>query len=90
MANVTYPSTTDGDAVVKQYSSINIDFGDIVTVQNRCKDLIIYCQGDCTIDGTTQLWQKGGSGAPTSPAQQSGLRPACKKDGASDGPFNAT
>ena len=90
MANVTYPSTTDGDAVVKQYSSINIDFGDTVTVQNRCKGLIIYCQGDCTIDGVLTMNAKGaGPGAPTSPVPASGLRWAWKKTGASDGPFNA-
>ena len=89
MANVTYPSTTDGNAVVKQYSSINIDFGDTVTVQNRCKGLIIYCQGDCTIDGVLTMNAKGaGPGAPTSPVPASGLRWAWKKDGASDGPFN--
>ena len=88
MANVTYPSTTDGNAIVKQYSSIVIDAGDTVTVQNRCKGLIIYCQGDCTINGTLTMTAKGaGPGAPTSPVPGNGLRWAWRKDGASDGPF---
>jgi len=88
MANVTYPSTTDGNAVVKQYSSITIDAGDTVTVQNRCKGLIIYCQGDCTINGTLSMTGKGaGPGAPTSPVPGNGLRWAWRKTGASDGPF---
>ena len=91
MANVTYPSTTDGDAVVKQYSSINIDFGDTVTVQNRCKGLIIYCQGDCTIDGVLTMTAKGaGPGAPASPVPANGLRWAWRKSGATDGPFSSS
>lgn len=90
MADVTYPSTTDGDAVVKQYSSITIDAGDTVTVQNRCKGLILYCQGDCTINGTLTMTAKGaGPGAPASPVPSNGLRWAWKKDGASDGPFSS-
>ena len=89
MADVTYPSTTDGDAIVKQYSSITIDAGDTVTVQNRCKGLILYCQGDCTINGTLTMTAKGaGPGAPASPVPSNGLRWAWKKDGASDGPFS--
>ena len=90
MADVTYPSTTDGDAIVKQYSSITIDAGDTVTVQNRCKGLILYCQGDCTINGTLTMTAKGaGPGAPASPVPSNGLRWAWLKSGASDGPFPA-
>lgn len=90
MADVTYPSTTDGDAIVKQYSSITIDAGDTVTVQNRCKGLILYCQGDCTINGTLTMTAKGaGPGAPAAPVPSNGLRWAWLKDGASDGPFSS-
>jgi hypothetical protein len=91
MANVTYPSTTDGNAVVKQYSSITINSGDTVTVQNRCKGLILYCQGDCTINGTLTMTAKGaGPGAPASPVPANGLRWAWRKSGASDGPFTSS
>ena len=91
MADVTYPSTSDGDAIVKQYSSITIDAGDTVTVQNRCKGLILYCQGDCTINGTLTMTAKGGgTGAPAGPVPGNGLRWAWKKTGASDGPFTSS
>ena len=91
MANVTYPSTTDGDAIVKQYSSITINSGDTVTVQNRCKGLILYCQGDCTINGTLTMTAKGaGPGAPASPVPANGLRWAWRKSGATDGPFSSS
>ena len=90
MADVTYPSSTDGDAIVKQYSSITIDAGDTVTVQNRCKGLILYCQGDCTINGTLTMTAKGGgTGAPVGPVPSNGLRWAWRKNGASDGPFTS-
>ena len=89
MADVTYPSTTDGDAIVKQYSSITIDAGDTVTVQNRCKGLILYCQGDCTIDGTLTMTAKGaGPGAPLHLFHK-WIEMGMEKDGASDGPFSA-
>ena len=40
MANVTYPVTQDGDAVVKQYSSITINAGDTVTVDKEFSDFV--------------------------------------------------
>ena len=91
MADVTYPSSTDGNAVVKQLTSITINSGDTVTVQNRCKGLILYCQGDCTINGTLTMTAKGaGPGAPSSPVPSNGLRWAWLKTGASDGPFSSS
>ena len=45
MADVTYPSTTDGDANVKQYSSITIDAGDLSLFRTDAGGLILYCQG---------------------------------------------
>ena len=65
MANVTYTvpnknGSYDGDMVVKQYTSINIDAGDTVTVDQPCRGLMILCQGDCTINGTLSMRSKGG------------------------------
>ena len=90
MANVTYPVTQDGDAVVKQYSSITINAGDTVTVDNRCKGLIIYCKGDCTIDGTLSMTEKGAkSDAPGAPdINPAGIRWVWYNPGSSDGPVS--
>ena len=88
MANVTYPVTQDGDAVVKQYSSITINAGDTVTVDNRCKGLLIYCAGDCTIDGTLSMTEKGArNDAPGGPdIHPAGVRWVWYNPGSSDGP----
>ena len=90
MANATYPVTQDGDAVVKQYSSITINAGDTVTVDNRCKGLIIYCKGDCTIDGTLSMTEKGAkSDAPGAPdINPAGIRWVWYNPGSSDGPVS--
>jgi hypothetical protein len=50
-----FPSTQDGPPVVKQFTSINIPSGVFVTVSNRCKGLIMLCQGDITVDGTISM-----------------------------------
>ncbi|MFB5192804.1 hypothetical protein [Alicyclobacillus fastidiosus] len=47
----TFQSSEDGDPVIKQFTDINIPSGVAVTVSNRCKGLIMLCQGDVTIDG---------------------------------------
>ena len=61
MANINFPSTAGGDAIVKQYTSINIKSGDTVSVDNTCKGLIIYFTGDCTIDGYLSMSSKAGT-----------------------------
>jgi hypothetical protein len=71
MANVTYTvpnknGSYDGDMVVKQYTSINIDAGDTVTVDQPCRGLMILCQGDCTINGTLSMKEKGANANPSS------------------------
>lgn len=70
MANVTYTvpnknGSYDGDMVVKQYTSINIDAGDTVTVDQPNRGLMILCQGDCTINGTLTMKGRGGYVNPT-------------------------
>lgn len=71
MANVTYTvpnknGSYDGDMVVKQYTSINIDAGDTVTVDQPTRGLMILCQGDCTINGTLTMKGRGANANPTS------------------------
>ena len=64
MANVTYTvqnknGSYDGDMVVKQYTSMAIDAGDTVTVDQPCRGLMILCTGDCTINGTLSMKERG-------------------------------
>ena len=70
MADVTYTvqnknGSYDGDMVVKQYTSINIDAGDTVTVDQPTRGLMILCQGDCTINGTLSMKGRGAFADPT-------------------------
>ena len=69
-ANVTLtvPTTNgsyDGDMVVKQYSTLTINAGHTLTVNQPCRGLFIYVAGDCTIDGTLSMTGKGGNANPT-------------------------
>lgn len=71
MADVTYTvqnknGSYDGDMVVKQYTSINIDSGDTVTVDQPTRGLMILCQGDCTINGTLTMKGRAAFADPTS------------------------
>ena len=57
MSNVTYTvpnknGSYDGDIVLKQYTSMTINNGDTVTVDQPCRGLFIYVTGNCTINGT--------------------------------------
>ena len=91
MANVTFPATTDGDAIVKQYSSITINSGDTVTVDNKCKGLILYCTGNCTINGTLSMDEKGAAmNAPTpgGAISPNGLRWVWYAPGSTGGPLS--
>jgi hypothetical protein len=68
-------ATLDGDAVVKQYNSLVINSGKTLTVNNRCKGLIIKCAGDVTINGIIDMSALGAraSGIETSFASEVGL-----------------
>ena len=68
--NVTYTvqnksGSYDGDTVVKQYSSLTVNSGHTITVDQPCRGLVIYVKGDCTINGTISMSQKGGKSNPT-------------------------
>jgi hypothetical protein len=71
MANVTYTvpnknGSYDGDMVLKQYTSMTINSGDTVTVDQPCRGLFIYVQGNCTINGTLSMNHRGAYANPTS------------------------
>lgn len=55
----------DGDMVVKQYSSLTINSGHTMTVDQPCRGMFIYVSGNCTIDGTLSMTAKGAAANPT-------------------------
>lgn len=71
MADLTYTvpnknGSYDGDMVVKDYTALTINTGDTVTVDQPCRGLWIYVQGDCTINGTLSMAGKGSGVDPAS------------------------
>ena len=96
MANVTYTvpnknGSYDGDMVVKQYTSMIIDAGDTVTVDQPCRGLMILVTGNCTINGTLSMRERGAAANPTASGgsdsnatQSNGLRLPFKTTGGSD------
>jgi hypothetical protein len=55
----------DGDMLVRQYSSLTINDGNILTVDQPCRGLMIYVQGNCTINGTLSMTARGAYADPT-------------------------
>ena len=81
----------DGDMVVKQYSSLTIDAGSTLTVDQPNRGLFIMVTGNCTINGTLSMTARGGNGNPTTSGASdsaavsaTGLRFAVKKTGSTD------
>jgi hypothetical protein len=86
MANVTFTvpnknGSYDGDMVVKQFTSLTINTGDVVTVDQPCRGMLIYVQNDCVINGQLSMTARGAYANPTSagasdnnPVSSAGLR----------------
>lgn len=55
-------SDQDGDTVYKFYNNLKINTGHLFTTSNRCKGLVIYCEGDCEIDGILSMTSRGSRG----------------------------
>lgn len=55
----------DGDMVVKNYSSLTINSGHTLTTDQPCRGLLIYVEGDCTINGTLSMTRRGAAANPT-------------------------
>jgi hypothetical protein len=62
--NESFDSTLDGEIVVKQFTNLTINAGHTVTTSNRCRGLVIYVNGDCTINGTLSMTARGASVNP--------------------------
>ena len=98
--NVTYTvpnkvGSYDGDMVVKQYTDLTISSGDTITVDQACRGMLIYVQGDCSITGTLSMTggttQGGANADPTasggsdsSAVSSTGLRYPVFTSGGSD------
>lgn len=70
MANVTYTvpnknGSYDGDMVVKQYTTVNIDSGDTVTTDQPCRGMFLLSTGNFTVNGTLSMRSKGALANPT-------------------------
>lgn len=55
----------DGDMVVSQFSNLTIDEGVFVTVNQPCRGMLVYVDGDCTISGTLSMTARGAYANPT-------------------------
>ena len=55
----------DGDMVVKQFTSMTITAGDTVSVDHKCRGMLILVTGDCTINGKLSMHGKGAFADPT-------------------------
>jgi hypothetical protein len=69
--NLTYTvanknGSYDGDMVLKEYSSLTVSAGHTITVDQPCRGLLIYVTGNCTVNGTISMQDKGPAANPTS------------------------
>ena len=66
--NLTVPNKNgsyDGDMVVMNYSSLTINSGVTLTTDQPGRGLLIYVNGDCTINGTLSMTGRGAYANPT-------------------------
>ena len=62
-SSISFTSTLDGPTVYKYFRNIRINEGHIVNVANRCQGLVLYCFGDCIINGTLTMTARGANAA---------------------------
>ena len=55
----------DGDMVIKNYESLTIGAGVTVSTAQPCRGLLIFVDGDCTLNGTISMRGKGPFADPT-------------------------
>lgn len=58
-------NTVDGDTCVMQYNNLTINSGHTLTTSVRRRGLIIYVQGDLTLNGTISMTARGAKGDPS-------------------------
>jgi len=81
----------DGDILVRNYTSMNVQSGHTYTVDQPCRGMLIYVDGDCTIAGTLTKSSKGGfadaesaGGSDSAAANSNGLQLGFIKDGSTE------
>lgn len=52
-------STEDGDMVVMNYCDLTVDVTKTLTVDNRCRGLLLFVDGDLTVNGTISMTARG-------------------------------
>jgi hypothetical protein len=65
-----------GDMVYIAYRDLIIDESVVVTTENPCKGLYIYCDGDCSINGTLSMTARGAKFNPQ--GEGFGCKPKCE------------
>ena len=62
----------DGDMLVKQYTSLTVNSGHTYTTDQPCRGMLIYVQGDCTINGHISMSARGAAADPTTSGASDG------------------
>lgn len=57
-------SVQDGDMVVRQYTNLTINAGATLTVASRCRGLLLYVDGDLTVNGVISMTARGCAANP--------------------------
>jgi len=55
----SFSTSLDGDPIIKNFSSLFISESLLVSPNNRCKGMLIFVDGDCTISGSLSMTAKG-------------------------------
>ena len=55
----------DGDMFVAQFKDLTIDANVTLTVDQPCRGLFVYVDGDCTMNGFLSMTARGGNSNPT-------------------------
>lgn len=80
-------ASQDGNPVIKHYTTLTINSGQSLTTNNRTKALVIYTTGDCTINGTLKMDDRGASAAASQDLDLSRFQIGGSGGGASDDPL---
>ena len=65
-SNTNLTSTLDGDMIVMNYTSLTVNSAVTLSTSNRCKGLLIFVQGNCTVSGFISMDSRGPSSDATS------------------------